>query len=43
MADAFLEETRIRIAACTGIVKPFNNHFDGDASDQNIFARIVPR
>lgn len=41
MADAFLEETRTRIVACTGIVEPFNNHFDGDASDQNIFARIV--
>ena len=41
MADAFLEETRLRIAATTGIAEPFNNYFDGEASNQNIFARII--
>lgn len=41
MADAFLEETRSCIAAITGIAEPFNNHFDGDTSNQNIFARII--
>lgn len=41
MADAFLEETRFRIAATTGISEPFNNYFDGGASNQNIFARII--
>lgn len=41
MADAFLEEMRFRIAATTGIAEPFNNYFDGEASNQNIFARII--
>ncbi len=41
MADAFLEQTRSRIAAITGIQQPFNNHFNGDASNQNIFTRII--
>lgn len=41
IADTVLEETRSRIAATTGIAESFNNHFDGDASDQNMFARIV--
>lgn len=41
MADAFLDEIRSRIAAITGIAEPFNNYFDGEASNQNIFARII--
>ena len=41
MADAFLEETRFRIVVITGISKPFNNYFDGEALNQNIFARII--
>ena len=41
MADESLQEILSRIAATTGIVEPFNNHFDGDKSNQNIFARII--
>lgn len=41
MAEDFLEETRSRIATATGIAEPFNNHFEGDNSDHNIFARII--
>ncbi len=41
MADVFLEETRSRIAAATGIKEPYNNHFDGDSSNQNLFARLI--
>ena len=41
MTEDFLEEIRSRIAATTGITEPFNNHFDGGVSNQNIFARIV--
>jgi len=41
MADSFLDEIRARINTMTGITEPFNNHFDGDSSDQNIFARII--
>ena len=41
MADYILEETRSHIAAITGITEPFNNHFDGDSSNGNLFARII--
>lgn len=41
MADYILEETRSRIAAITGITEPFNNHFDGDSSNGNLFACII--
>lgn len=41
MADSFLEETSNRIAKVSGITRPFNTRFDGDAADQNLFARIV--
>ena len=41
MADAFLEKTRARIVATTGIAEAFNKHFDGETSNQNIFARII--
>ena len=39
--DESLNETQSRIIHITGIKKPYNNHFDGDMSDQNIFARII--
>lgn len=41
MADYILEETRSRIPAITGITEPFNNHFDSDSSNGNLFARII--
>ena len=41
MADTFLDVTRARIAAVTGIQTPFNNYFNGDASDGNLFARVI--
>lgn len=41
MADSFLDETQNRINTSTRVIQPFNYHFDGDSSDQNLFARII--
>lgn len=41
MSNAFLDETQARIMNVTRINEPFNHRFDGDPSDQNIFARII--
>ena len=39
--DSSLNEIQSRIARINGIKEPFDYHFDGDSSDQNLFARIV--
>lgn len=39
--DNTLNEIQSRIARISSIKEPFNYHFDGDSSDQNLFARIV--
>lgn len=39
--DDSLNEIQSRIARTSGIKEPFDYHFDGDSSDQNLFARIV--
>ena len=39
--DKTLDEIQSRIARVSGIKEPFNYLFDGDSSDQNLFARIV--
>ena len=41
MADSSLNETRSRIAEITGIFGSFDKQFEGDTSDQNLFARII--
>lgn len=41
MAYSVLEETRDRVARVSGITEPFDNTFNGDAADTNIFARII--
>ncbi|KAL9612627.1 MAG: hypothetical protein Q9167_002797 [Letrouitia subvulpina] len=41
MTDTALEETLDRITATTGIKKPYDTHFNGDVSDQDLFARII--
>ncbi|KAL9121333.1 MAG: hypothetical protein Q9187_002110 [Circinaria calcarea] len=41
MANAFLDEIRAKISTVTGIREPFNNHFDGEPTDHNLFARLI--
>ena len=39
--DSSLNEIQSRIARISGIKEPFDYHFNGNSSDQNLFARIV--
>ena len=41
MADARLDDICATVQAVSRTKPPYNNHFEGDASDQNLFARIV--
>lgn len=41
MTDDVLEKTCSRVAATTGITRPFNNQFYGSKGNQNLFARII--
>ena len=41
MANSFLDEIRTKIATVTGIREPFNNHFNGEPTDQTLFARLI--
>ena len=41
MSDERLDEICGRIREASGVSSPFNNRFDGDPTDDNLFSRIV--
>ena len=41
MASSFLDGIRAKVAAVTGIMEPFNRRFDGEPTNQNLFARLI--